>query len=374
MTETLDLAAGRRDLLARARRVVIKVGSRLLAESPAARPAALADEIAQLRASRKLEVVIVSSGAIALGVKVLGWTARPTELPRLQAAAAVGQNRLMQHWEHAFAAHHMVIGQVLLTHDDIADRKRFLSARHALKALLDAGAVPIINENDTVAVDEIKYGDNDILAALVGNLVSADALIILTDVDGLRDGAGVRVPLVHDVDRQAAPLAGGSQPRGVGSGGMASKVQAAKAAGNHGIAVAIAPGRQTGVIAAVLAGDDVGTLFVPARARMRSRKHWLAYGVRPVGRLVVDEGARTALAEKGRSLLPAGILEVVGDFGLGDVVSVVTAEGTEFARGLAGYHSDDLRRIRGVRTADIEATLGYKYLDEVIHRDDLVLL
>jgi len=374
MTETIDVASHRRDLLARARRVVIKVGSRLLAESPAARPAALADEIAQLRATRRLEVVIVSSGAIALGVKVLGWNARPTELPRLQAAAAVGQNRLMQHWEHAFAAHHLVIGQVLLTHDDIADRKRFLSARHALRAMLDVGAVPIINENDTVAVDEIKYGDNDILAALVGNLVSADALIILTDVDGLRDGAGVRVPLVLDVDRDAAPLAGGSQARGVGSGGMVSKVQAAKAAGNHGIAVAIAPGRQPGVIGAVLGGDDVGTLFVPARTRMRSRKHWLAYGVRPAGRLVVDEGARAALAEKGRSLLPAGILEVVGDFGLGDVVSVVTAEGTEFARGLAGYHSDDLRRIRGVRTADIEATLGYKYLDEVIHRDDLVLL
>jgi glutamate 5-kinase len=363
-----------RSLLVHARRVVVKVGSRLLAESPAGRPAALADEIAQLRAARKLEVVVVSSGAIALGVRALSWPARPTELPRLQAAAAIGQQKLMQHWEHAFSAHQIIIGQVLLTHDDIADRKRFLNARHALQAMLDAGAVPVINENDTVAVDEIKYGDNDTLSALVGNLVSADAMIILTDVDGLRDGAGARVPVVRDVDREAAPLAGGSQPRGVGSGGMASKVQAAKAAGNHGIAVAIAPGRSAGVLTAVLGGHDIGTLFVPAKSRMSSRKHWMAYGVRPVGRLVVDAGARAALAEKGRSLLPAGILEVVGDFGLGDVVSVVTADGTEFARGLAGYGAADLRRIRGVRTADIEATLGYKYLDEVIHRDDLVLL
>ncbi|HTM21287.1 MAG TPA: glutamate 5-kinase [Kofleriaceae bacterium] len=369
------MSDGGRELLTRARRVVVKVGSRLLAESPAGRPAALADEVAQLRAGRKLEVVIVSSGAIALGVRALGWSARPTELPRLQAAAAVGQNKLMQHWEHAFAAHHIVIGQVLLTHDDIADRKRFLNARHALQAMLDAGAVPIINENDTVAVDEIKYGDNDTLSSLVGNLVSADAMIILTDVAGLRDAGGARVPLVTDADRDAAArVAGGSTSGGVGSGGMASKVQAAVAAGNHGIAVAIAPGRQAGVLAAVLGGQDVGTLFVPAGSRMSSRKHWMAYGVKPSGRLVVDAGARTALADKGRSLLPAGILDVIGDFGMGDVVSVVTADGAEFARGLAGYGAADLRRIRGVRSADIQATLGYKYLDEVIHRDDLVLL
>jgi len=374
MSEPIGDGAGGRELLARARRVVVKVGSRLLAESPAGRPAALADEIAGLRATRKLDTVLVSSGAIALGMRALGMATRPGELPRLQAAAAVGQSKLMQHWEHAFAAHAMVIGQVLLTHDDIADRLRFLNARRALQAMLEAGVVPIINENDTVAVDEIKYGDNDTLAALVCNLVSADALIVLTDVDGLRDGAGQRVPLVRDIDREAVPLAGGSQPRGVGSGGMASKVQAAKAASDHGIAVAIAPGRQAGVLAAVLGGGDVGTLFVPASSRMSSRKHWLAYGVRPAGRLVVDDGARAALTEKGRSLLPAGILEVVGDFGLGDVVSVVTRDGTEFARGLAGYHADDLRRIRGIRTADIAATLGYKYLDEVIHRDDLVLL
>jgi glutamate 5-kinase len=374
MTEIQEPVGGR-DLLVRARRVVVKVGSRLLTESPAARPAALADEVAQLRAARKLEAVIVSSGAIALGVRALGWNARPTELPRLQAAAAVGQNKLMQHWEHAFAAHGMVIGQVLLTHDDIADRKRFLNARHALQALLDTGTVPIINENDTVAVDEIKYGDNDALSALVGNLVSADAMIILTDVEGLRDASGARVPLVAATERDAAiRWAGGSQPGGVGSGGMASKVAAAVAAGNHGIAVAIAPGRHAGVLAAVLAGQDVGTLFVPAKSRMSSRKHWMAYGVRPAGRLVVDDGARAALADKGRSLLPAGILDVIGDFGLGDVVSVVATDGTEFARGLAGYGAADLRRIRGVHTADIQATLGYKYLDEVIHRDDLVLL
>jgi glutamate 5-kinase len=263
---------------------------------------------------------------------------------------------------------------VLLTHDDIADRARFLNARHTLRALLGLGVVPIINENDTVAVEEIKYGDNDRLAALVSTLVSADALVILTDVEGLRDAAGVRIPVVTDVDREAAPVAGASTADGVGSGGMASKVQAAKVATRSGIPALVAPGREPGILERALGGDDVGTLFLPASERISGRKHWIAYGSRACGRVTVDDGAVRALVEQGRSLLPAGIVAVDGDFGIGDPVGLFDSTGTEFGRGLAGYSADDVRQLMGVHSADIERTLGYKYLDEVIHRDDLVLL
>jgi glutamate 5-kinase len=361
--------------LTSARRVVVKIGSRLVAESPAARPAAIADQVAELH-KRGVEVVIVSSGAIALGVRALGLAQRPHELPQLQAAAAVGQNRLMQQWQHAFAAHERVIGQVLLTHDDMGDRRRFLSARHTLRALLDKQVVPIINENDTVATEEIKFGDNDALAALVVNLVSADLLIILTDVEGVRGADGVRMPIVRDIDREAAPVAGGSAKGSPGSGGMASKVGSARIVTRTGIPAVVAPGRQPGVLVDVLAGADVGTLFTPPdrAAALSSRKHWIAYGAKPAGRLVVDDGAKKALVEQRRSLLPKGIVSVEGAFGPGETVSVLTADGTELARGLVAYDADDLRKIRGLHSNDIEATLGYKSLDEAIHRDDLVIL
>lgn len=397
-----------RAALARARRVVIKVGSSLVAASPMGRPAALADEIAGLRRARggaesgagggaesgagggaepdaeaAFEAVVVSSGAIALGRRVLGLSRRPTEMPVLQAAAAVGQSRLMHAWEQALAVHQLCAAQVLLTHDDLADRARFLSARHALRAMLAAGAVPVVNENDTVAVEEIRYGDNDLLAALICNLVSADALIILTDVDGVHDAppgeGGRRIPVVRDADLDGGPERSGwrllsAHPDGQGSGGMASKVQAARAAARHGVATAVVPGTRPRVITETLAGADIGTLFVPSTERISSRKHWIAYGARPGGRVVVDDGAYRAVAEQGKSLLPAGIIAVEGGFELGDIVSLVTRQGIEFARGLAGYRAADLRRLSGLQSSDIEATLGYKYLDEVIHRDDLVLL
>ncbi|WP_428265225.1 glutamate 5-kinase [Haliangium sp.] len=364
----------RRQALDGARRVVVKVGSRLLAESPAARPAVLADDMARLRGEHGTEFIVVSSGAVALGNRALGVTRRPSELPALQAAAAIGQSKLLQHWEHAFAAHGLIIGQLLLTHDDIAERKRFLNARHTLQALLSLGAVPVINENDSVAVEEIKYGDNDLLAALVCNLVSADLLIVLTDVDGLHGDDHRRIPVIRDIDREAVPVATGSRGDGVGSGGMASKVQAAKAAARTGAATIVAPGRRPQVLAEALSGRDVGTLFLPEAARMSSRKHWIAYASKPAGRVVVDHGAHQALVERKRSLLPAGVIAVEGEFELGDVVLVATAAGKVFARGLAGYRAEDLRRIQGLHSADIAPTLGYKYLDAVMHRDDLVLL
>jgi glutamate 5-kinase len=370
------MSAGDWTVLRRARRVIVKVGSRLLKDSPAARPAALADELAGLRARRGLQTVVVSSGAIALGGHVLKLGERPRELPRLQAVAAVGQNVLMQHWERAFAAHGLTVGQILLTHADLADRARFLNARHALQALLELGVVPIINENDTVAVEEIKFGDNDRLAALVCNLVSADALIMLTDVDGLHDAppdqGGKRIPLVRDVDTEAAPVAGRGSD--VGTGGMASKVQAAKIAGKSGVPTVVASGRQGGVLDAVLEGQEIGTLFLPSEERLRSRKHWIAFAQRPAGAVVVDDGAKLALVEKRRSLLPSGIQEVRGGFSIGDAIGVLDVTGHEFARGLAGYGAGEVQKIAGKRSADIERILGYKYLDEVIHRDDLVIL
>jgi glutamate 5-kinase len=364
-----------RDRLFRVRRLVIKIGSRLLSEDPAGRPVALAAEVAELK-KRGIIAVVVSSGAIALGRHALGMTTRPTEMPRLQAAAAVGQGRLMQAWEQAFAPHGIPVAQILLTHEDVRDRGRFLAARHTMAAVLELGAVPILNENDTVATDEIRFGDNDGLAALVTNLVGAEALIILTDVNGLHDAdpraGGVRIPVVQDIDGQAQSAGGTAS--GVGTGGMASKVQAARIAGRSGIPTVVAEGRRPDVVRAVLSGEDLGTLFVPSVDRLASRKHWIAYAVRPVGTLVVDAGARTALVDKQRSLLPSGVLRVTGAFRVGDAVSVVDEDGREIGRGLASYAAEEIERIRGKRSADIELILGYKNLDEVIHRDDLVIL
>jgi glutamate 5-kinase len=360
-----------RSILTTAKRVVVKCGSRLIAEAPASRPATIADQVAELR-KRGVEVVIVSSGAIALGIGRLKLAARPTELPGLQAAAAVGQSRLMQHWEHAFSAHGLEIGQVLLTHDDLGDRRRFLSARLTLRALLDHGCVPIINENDTVATEEIKFGDNDQLAALVCNLVSADALIILTDVEGVRDAKGVRMPIVRDIDREAAPVATGPSS-GVGSGGMASKVGSARIVTRSGIPAVVAPGREADVLLRVLAGADVGTLFVPPKRELSARKHWIAYGSKPNGTVVVDAGAANAIAVNHKSLLPAGITEITGDFEAGDTISISHA-GKELARGLVAYSADDLRKIRGLKSSAVEAALGVKSAEEVVHRDDLVVV
>jgi glutamate 5-kinase len=232
--------------------------------------------------------------------------------------------------------------------------------------------VPIVNENDTVASEEIKFGDNDQLAALVVNLISADALIILTDVEGVRDASGVRIPIVHDIDREATPVATGSTS-GVGSGGMASKVASARIVTRTGVPAIVAPGREHDVLVRVLAGGDVGTLFVPGPEVLSARKHWIAYGPRPAGRIVIDDGAARALRDHGKSLLPAGVVAVEGDFDLGDTVSIVVA-GVELARGLAAYPAADLRKISGLQSGAIEARLGYKSIDEAIHRDDLVIL
>ena len=366
--------------LGRAERVVVKIGSRLLAEETDARVATLAAEARALR-DRGVDVVIVTSGAIALGWRRLGYSEKPRTIPGLQAAAAVGQGHLIHAYQRALAVHGLAAGQVLLTHDDVRNRRRYLNARLALGELLRAGAVPVINENDTVSVDEIKFGDNDRLAALCTSLIEADALIILTDVEGLYDGdpaSGARlIPEVRDIDREAVAVAGGSVD-GVGTGGMASKVQAARIAGRFGVVTVVASGRRalpvTSLLYPELGGGDAGTVFWPSVSRLQSRKHWIAYALKPAGTLVVDAGARRALVEGHKSLLPSGVKRVEGRFGAGDPVRVVDEAGAEFARGLCAFDADEVERIVGKRSSELAALLGYAAVEEVIHRDDLVLL
>lgn len=354
---------------------MVKIGSRLLAEDTDGRVATLAAEARALR-DRGIDVVIVSSGAIALGWRRLGYPEKPRAIPALQAAAAVGQGHLIHVWQRTLAALGLTAGQVLLTHDDVRNRRRYLNARLALGELLRAGAVPVVNENDTVSVDEIKFGDNDRLAALCTSLVEADALVILTDVDGLYDGdpaAGARlIPEVRDIDKEATGVAGGSDGS-FGSGGMASKVEAARIAGRFGVVTVVASGRRERPVTSLLDGAEAGTLFVPSVSRMQSRKHWIAYALKPAGTLVVDAGARRALVDGKKSLLPSGVRRVEGRFGAGDLVRVVDESGAEFARGLCAFDAEEVEKIAGRRSNELAALLGYASVDEVIHRDDLVL-
>ena len=357
-------------------RVVIKIGSRLLAEDIEARVTSLAGEAKLLR-DRGIDVVIVTSGAIALGWRRLGYPEKPRTIPALQASAAVGQGHLIHAWQRALAAHGLAAGQLLLTHDDVRNRRRYLNARLAFAELLRTGAIPVVNENDTVSVDEIKFGDNDRLAALCTSLVEADALVILTDVDGLYDGDpanGARlIPEVRDIDKEAVAVAGGSVGS-FGTGGMASKVQAAKIAGRFGVVTVVASGRRERPVSSILDGEESGTIFWPSVSRLQSRKHWIAYALKPAGTLVVDSGARRALVDGKKSLLPSGVRRVDGKFGAGDPVRVIDEAGAEFARGLCAFDADEVERIAGKRSSEIAALLGYASVEEVIHRDDLVLL
>jgi glutamate 5-kinase len=355
-----------RTSVARARRVVVKIGSRALSSDPAI----FARLAASIAGRRGCSFVVVSSGAIALGMRKLGYRARPKEMARLQAAAAAGQSLLMRAYEEAFAARDLAVAQVLLTHADLADRTRSNNARAALGALLEAGAVPILNENDSVAVDEIKFGDNDQLAAMVAPLVDAELVVLLSDVEGLLDAAGVRVPLVRDVTTEALPHVRRSAA-GVGSGGMASKVEAARRATLAGASVVVADARAPGGLDAVLAGEDVGTLFVGARERMSAKKYWIAFTLRPRGDLVLDRGAAEAVRAKGKSVLSVGVLGVRGDFRAGDAVRVVDADGGEIARGLARCGAADAAMVAGRAREDLPVELAE--LAVLVHADELVV-
>ncbi len=353
-----------RKALVKARRVVIKIGSSTLARDSSAY-ARLAVAIRALHEAGK-QVVLVSSGAIALGTKKLGYRARPKEMARLQAAAAAGQCLLMRAYEEAFGHEGLTVAQVLLTHADLADRVRANNARAALSALLDARAVPILNENDSVAIEEIKFGDNDELSAMVTPLVDADVLVLLSDVEGLLDATGARVPVVHDVATEALPLVR-TRKSDVGTGGMASKIEAARRATLAGAHVIIADARKPDVLDHIFAGDDEGTLFVAAARRLSAKKHWIAFTLRPRGDVWLDAGAATAVSGKGKSVLAVGVSGVRGDFRAGDSVRLVGPDGTELGRGLARFSSVEAVVIAGKKERKGEEPA------ELIHRDELVV-
>lgn len=372
----------RRGLLQQVRRVVIKVGSRVLTVEGGGLDydaiTRLCDEMAGLR-QQGIEVILVSSGAVAAGRDALRSADTTLTIPQKQAAAAVGQPLLMQAYQQACTCHGLVTAQILLTAEDLANCNRFLNARITLEALLTAGALPVINENDSVAVAEIKFGDNDNLSALVTSLAEADLLLILTDIEGLysanpaSDPDAQLIPLVRSITREIERMAGGSASS-VGTGGMATKVTAAKKAARFGVPTILAPGKQPGVITAAVSGQEIGTLFLPATDGLNRRKHWIAYTLRPAGKVLVDAGAQKALVEKGTSLLPSGITGVEGRFERGRCVRICGPDGTEIARGLADYSSSEIQLIAGHKSAEIEQLLGYRYGDDVVHRDNLVLM
>jgi glutamate 5-kinase len=374
-------ASTHRAVVGKARRLVVKVGSALLTnkERTGVDGRMLLSLVTQLAAQRDAgrEVLLVTSGAVALGLGVMGLTERPSDLASMQACAACGQVRLMHHYAEAFGLCAVGVGQVLLTHADLADRRRYLNARRAIAAMLARGVVPIFNENDTVASDEIKLGDNDTLAAEIVGLTDADGLILLTDRDGLfnkdprSNPDAQRVPFVAEVTDEIRAMAGGTA--GLGTGGMSTKVRAAHVAAQGGAWTIIAPGRQAGVLDAIVNSQDVGTLFAGALERQPARKRWIAGTLRPRGVLTVDAGAARAVKDGKGSLLPAGITKVEGSFESGEPVEIRGPDGVVLARGLTAYGSEEIQKIAGHKTADIAQLLGYKYADEVIHRDDLVL-
>lgn len=372
--------APHRDIPAKARRIVVKVGTSTLTQDGALRPRRFSELARQITALADdgREVVLVSSGAIAVGSHKLGWNHPGRSIPEKQAAAAVGQIGLVELYQRRFAHHGRHVAQILLTSAGLENRERFLNARHTLLELLALGVVPIVNENDTVATEEIRFGDNDNLSALICSLIGADLLVILTDVDGLyteKPEAGKPLPLLVSVVEKITPeierSAHGSDST-YGRGGMITKLEAAATAARSGAATVLCNGRRKGVLLEVAAGLPVGTIFL-AGERMASRKHWLAFSTRPKGRLVLDEGAARALERNGKSLLPAGIVAVEGDFRIGDPVSCFDELGRELARGLVTYAADDVKRIMGRPTRDITPVLGYSNGNEIIHRDDLVL-
>ena len=365
-------------------RLVVKVGTSTLTNAQGridrAFIADLTTQLAQQRAAGQ-DVVLVTSGAIRAGKDALhnpqSKTHNPMSLPYKQAAAAIGQGLLMHTYTEAFAWWDVIVAQVLLTRDDLSDRNRFLNAQNTLRALLDLGVVPIINENDTVAVDEIKFGDNDTLAALVATLVDADLLLILSDVEGLYarpDVDATHISVVPHIDAAISAL-GGEATSGVGTGGMRTKIEAARIATSAGIRTVIARGRRERVIADVTEGREVGTTFLPRTGseRLPARKRWIAHGARVRGRVTVNARARERLLHNGVSLLAVGIVSVEGTFGSGDLIAIQDEAGQVFARGLSNYADGEIRRVLGLRSEHFEAALGYRGCEEIIHRDNFVL-
>jgi glutamate 5-kinase len=364
-----------------ARRIVVKVGSSLVTnEGRGVDPEAVGNWCRQMAAlsAEGREIVMVSSGAIVEGMKRLGWAVRPKEVHELQAAAAVGQMGLAQMYESKLREHGMGSAQVLLTHADLADRERYLNARSTLLTLLSHRVIPVINENDTVVVDEIKFGDNDTLGALVANLVDADALVILTDQRGLyaadprKDPDARFISEARAGDPDLERMAGGAGSS-LGRGGMLTKILAAKRAASSGTSTVIAYGREVDVLIRLAAGESIGTALIAPTQKLAARKQWMADHLQLRGAVVVDDGAARKVRDEGKSLLPIGVIEVLGDFHRGDVIAVRAVGGAELARGLANYGSSEARQIARRPSGEIEKLLGYTAGPELIHRDNLVL-
>jgi glutamate 5-kinase len=375
-------ALGSKSLLLDAKVIVVKVGSSLVTNNGSGLDrlaiAGWAAQIADLVQQGK-QIVLVSSGAVAEGMQRLGWKKRPTAVNELQAAAAVGQMGLVQMYESCFSQHHLHTAQVLLTHDDLADRKRYLNARSTLRTLLELNVIPIINENDTVVTDEIRFGDNDTLGSLVANLIEADALVILTDQQGLysadprKDEHAVFIQHAIAGDAALEQMAGGAGSS-VGTGGMLTKILAAKRAARSGAHTVIASGRENNVLVRLAAGEVIGTHLQTAEMKTTARKQWLADHLQLRGRLTLDLGAIQAIKTEGKSLLPIGVIAISGEFERGEVVACCAADGVEIARGLINYSAAESLRIMRKPSAEIESILGYIEAAELIHRDNLVLL
>ncbi|ODC04553.1 glutamate 5-kinase [Terasakiispira papahanaumokuakeensis] len=370
-----------RQRLQQTRRLVVKIGSALLTnDGEALDVARIQGWATQMAALMKagVEVVLVSSGSVAAGMAQLGWRQRPSDVHELQAAAAVGQMELVQTWEHAFQQHGIRTAQILLTHDDLSNRKRYLNARSALRTLLDLRVVPVINENDTVVTDEIRFGDNDTLGALAANLLEADTLILLTDQLGLFDADPRHHPdaqLIEEAlaeDPKIRAVAGGGGV--LGRGGMATKVRAARLAARSGAATLVLGGREDEALTRALAGEPVGTLLLPEHEPITARKRWLAGHLQVKGTLVLDAGAVRALRDAGKSLLPVGVKRVEGDFRRGELVQCLDESGERIGKGLCNYDAEDTRQLMGHPSHQIEALLGYVESPELIHRDNFVLI
>lgn len=372
----------RKALISQVKRVVIKIGSSVLTNENGKILEGVFDEIAKeifKIKSKGIESIVVSSGAIAAGMKKLGLKEKPKDVLMKQAVAACGQSTLMWYYEKAFSVFGERVAQILLTHDGLSVRKRFLNARKTLFTLLEIGVIPIVNENDTVAVEEIVLGDNDKLAALVTNLIEADLLILLSDIDGLynKDPRNHRdaelISVIDKIDEGIEEIAGETLGRTT-TGGMKTKIEASKIAAAFGIPTIIANGKRPNTLSEIFSGKGTGTLLLPAKEKLKSRKHWIAFTLKPSGEIIIDDGAKRAIISLGKSLLPSGIKEILGDFETGELVRCLDEGGIEVARGLASYSSDEIKKIAGAKTTDIEKILGYKYSDEVIHRNDLVVM
>jgi len=371
----------RHKIIAQAKKILIKVGSAVLTGHDGLDLDIINSLVEQMAAlvEKGHTVVLVTSGAIVSGKHRLQLTDQLKSIPEKQAAAAVGQGRLMRVYSKAFEKNNLYVAQILLTLSDLTDRRRFLNIRNTLSTLTEWKAIPIINENDTVAVDEIKFGDNDNLAAMIANMIDADLLIILTTTDGLFDknpAASKHARLISLVKKITPEIeaAATDETSSSGTGGMKSKILAAKKVTAMGIPCIIAPGKRKNVLLDLMAGKEIGTLLMPRAKRLNSKKFWIAFTLKSKGRLIIDEGAEKALIDQGKSLLPSGVMDVEGHFNPGDPVSCISRDGTPLAKGLSNYSSEDIKKIKGLKTSQISSVLGHKDYDEIIHRDNLVVI